>query len=477
VAQRVDRDRLKHKLAKVGVDGAVFFAVIARFWQLVSGPVTLVLLSRYFSPEERGYFYTFASVLALQTFFELSLHVVLINVSSHEWAGLRLETDGSIGGDAANRSRLASLLRAASCWYAVASVLFAIGVGTGGAFFLSGRALPPAAWLPQWIGLTVLTALLLAVLPLTSLLEGCDQLAIVNRYRLRQAVTGSVFVWALIVLGAGLWVSVAAAAVRLFWDLYLVAVRYRSFFSSLWSAPREQTLDWREQVWPMQWRLAVGGIFGWLSMYLITPVIFHYHGSAAAGRMGMTWTVLTSLQAAAFAWIETRRPRFGQMIARREFEKLDRLFFRVSAMSIGLLTVTSLAFCGVVAVLPQIEVRLVQLLADALLPAQPTLLLATAISLLQIARCANIYVRAHHREPFLVPGVVASLLIGGLVFVFGRQYGATGAAGGYLAVIAVFQVPVWLWIWQRFRTERADRRGRESNRESRVSFADEVESG
>lgn len=454
MTERVDRDWLKQKLAKVGVDGAVFFAVVARFWQLFSGPVTLVLLSRYFSAEERGYFYTFASVLALQTFFELSLHVVLVNVASHEWAGLRVEADGSVGGDVANQSRLASLLHAASRWYAVASVLFAVGVGTGGAFFLSDRGLPPADWLPQWIGLTVLTALLLATLPLTSLLEGCDQLPIVNRYRLRQAVTGSAIVWALIVLGAGLWVSVAAAAVRLYWDLHLVAVRYRNFFRSLWSAPREQELDWREKVWPMQWRLAVGGVFGWLSMYLITPVIFHYHGSAAAGRMGMTWTVLTSLQAAAFAWIETRRPRFGQMIARREFAELDRLFFRVSAMSVGLLMVASLAFCGVVAVLPQIKLRLVQLLVDALLPVQPTLLLAAAVSLLQIARCANIYVRAHHREPFLVPGVIASCLIGGLIFVLGRHYGATGAAAGYLGVIAVFQVPVWLWIWQRFRSER-----------------------
>lgn len=454
MTQRVDRDWLKRKLAKVGVDGAVFFAVVARIWQLLSGPVTLVLLSRYFSPEERGYFYTFASVLALQTFFELSLHVVLINVASHEWAGLRLEADGTIGGDAANLSRLASLLRVAGRWYGIASVLFAVGIGAGGAFFLSGRALPPADWLPQWIGLTVLTALLLAVLPLTSLLEGCDQLPIVNRYRLRQAVTGSLFVWTLIVLGAGLWVSVAAAAVRLFWELHLVAVRYRGFFRSLLAAAREQTLDWWGQVWPMQWRLAVGGIFGWLSMYLITPVIFHYHGSAAAGRMGMTWTVLTSLQAAAFAWIETRRPRFGQMIARREFDALDHLFLRVSAFSVGLLLVGSLAFCGVVALLPLVEIRLVQLLADALLPAQPTLLLALAVSLLQIARCANIYVRAHQREPFLVPGVISSVLIGALVFVFGRQYGAAGAAVGYLCVIAVFQVPVWLWIWQRFRLER-----------------------
>lgn len=454
MTERVDRDWLKQKLAKVGVDGAVFFAVVARFWQLLSGPVTLVLLSRYFSPEERGYFYTFASVLALQTFFELSLHVVLINVASHEWAGLRLEADGSISGDAANLSRLASLLRAASRWYGIASVLFAIGVGTGGAFFLSGRALPPADWLPQWIGLTVLTALLLAVLPLTSLLEGCDQLPVVNRYRLRQAVTGSVFVWALIVLGAGLWVSVVAAAVRLFWDLHLVAVRYRSFFRSLWSAAREQTLDWREQVWPMQWRLAVGGIFGWLSMYLITPVIFHYHGSAAAGRMGMTWTVLTSLQAASFAWIETRRPRFGQMIARREFAKLDRLFFRVSAISVGLLTGTSLLFTAALAILPRIEIRLVQLLVDAMLPVLPTLLLALAVSLFQVDRCVSIYIQAHQQWPFLVPGMIATTMIGGLVFVLGRDFGATGAAAGYLAVIALFKLPVWLWIWQRSRMER-----------------------
>ncbi|MFT5093873.1 MAG: hypothetical protein ACI93T_002703, partial [Porticoccaceae bacterium] len=54
------------QLDRIGVDAPVFFSVIARAWQLLTGPVTVTLMALFFTPEMRGYFYTFGSVLALQ---------------------------------------------------------------------------------------------------------------------------------------------------------------------------------------------------------------------------------------------------------------------------------------------------------------------------------------------------------------------------------------------------------------------------
>ena len=46
----------------------------------VAGIVTAVLIFINFSRQVQGYYYTFAAVIALQTFFELGLNVVVVNI-------------------------------------------------------------------------------------------------------------------------------------------------------------------------------------------------------------------------------------------------------------------------------------------------------------------------------------------------------------------------------------------------------------
>ena len=70
----------------MGVDRAVGFAVLARFWQLLTGPVTQLLIVFCFTDIQQGYYYAFMNLLAMQIFVELGLHVVIINVASHEWS-------------------------------------------------------------------------------------------------------------------------------------------------------------------------------------------------------------------------------------------------------------------------------------------------------------------------------------------------------------------------------------------------------
>ena len=59
-------------LNRLEMDRAVFYAVLARAWQLMAGPVTMVLIAWNFSPAVQGYYYTFWSMIALQMCFETS---------------------------------------------------------------------------------------------------------------------------------------------------------------------------------------------------------------------------------------------------------------------------------------------------------------------------------------------------------------------------------------------------------------------
>ncbi len=161
----------------------------------------------------------------------------------------------------------------------------------------------------------------------------------------------------------------------------------------------------------------------------------------------MTWTILTALQAASLAWIETRRPQFGSLIAARHYHELDRLFFRLTRLSILAMSTAACAFCIAVWWIGTREEALLVKLSARMLGLQATLLFSLAMVIYQFALCTNLYVRAHKKDPFLTAAIVSSLTIATLEVWLGRIMGGSGVALGYLLGISLVQVPLWTLIW------------------------------
>lgn len=435
-------------LNRMEIDRAVFFAVGQRVWQLSAGVVTVLLMTVFFTPQVQGYYYTFASLIALQTFFELGFSIVVVNVCSHEWAQLRME-GGRITGDASALSRLVSIGRLLFGWYGVASLLFVLLVGAAGALFLSQNAADEVAWQAPWFVLVIVSGALLWTLPFNAVLEGCNQVVAINFVRLAQAVTASLSVWIVMSAGGELWAAVAATTARLACDLFLLLIYYRAFFRPFWQPPTGAVVSWAREMWPMQWRLGVGAIFSYFAFFLLTPVMFHYHGPVLAGRMGMTWTVVTAIQAAALAWVHTRAPRFGMLIKQRDFDTLDRLFFRVSGFGFAAMLLGGSAFWCLVSFLTAGDYSVVERVLDP----SSTLLLLLGATVQWACVCLAYYVRAHKQEPFLLVSVVSNSAVGLAVWLLGARFGPTGAGAGLLGILLLFTLPAHVLLWQRVRND------------------------
>ncbi len=435
-------------LNRMEVDKAVFFSVLLRVWQLVAGLATALLMTIFFSPKVQGYYYTFASLVALQTFFELGFNLVVVNVCSHEWVKLRL-TKGVIVGDERARSRLISIGRLLWSWYAVAAVLFVLIVGFVGSAFIGEKRDPSIAWQQPWFALVLISGGLLAAVPWHAVLEGCNQVVPISIYRLVQAVVTSIAVWWTMAEGGELWTAVAASAARLLCDVAFLGGWYGRFFRNFLQRSAGESVAWRTEIWPLQWRIGILGVFAYFAFFLFTPVMFHYHGEEVAGQMGLTWTVVTAIQAAALAWVLTRGPRFGMLISAGEFDELDRIFFRLTAFAVAAYVGAASAFWLLLVGMNHFNVRL----AERLLPELPTaLFLAGALAQL-VAACQAIYLRAHKREPFLITGAVTCVLLGLGIWLCGRRFGPTGAAAVFLAVNALVTLPAHSWIMRLARRE------------------------
>src|SRR5215471_2909732 len=128
------RQWLRHVL---GVDRAVGFTVLARFWSSAAGLVTVALIARFLSPAEQGYYYTFGSLVALQIVFELGFSFVILQLASHERARLSISSDYDITGDSIAHARLASVLQKSVRWYSIGAVIVATTLIPSGFYFFS----------------------------------------------------------------------------------------------------------------------------------------------------------------------------------------------------------------------------------------------------------------------------------------------------------------------------------------------------
>jgi hypothetical protein len=407
----------------------------------------VLLIASFFTPALQGYHYTFANLLALQSFVELGLSQVIVQFASHEWSRLRLDHEGVLRGDAEALSRLSSLARYAVCWYAVAAVLFTVGVATAGIVFFAGAPHAGFSWRAPWLTLCLAESLVLALVPFWALLEGCNQVSQVYVYRLGQAVLSSLTVWLAIASGAQLWTASLATTVVLLWGVRFLWGRYGRFFGSLLVRHEGARICWKSEIWPQQWRLALSWMCGYFSFFLFTPVLFHYRGPVVAGQMGMTWSLISALSAISTTWVYAKVPRFGGLIARREYEALDRLAARLALVSVGVATAGAVALECLLVLLkvwyPRLAMRLLS-------PFEVGLFLLATV-LMQVPIVQSSYLRAHRREPMFGLSVFSGVLIGLLTVVLGRRYGAVGVGAAYLSVVALVNVPLASVVWARCR--------------------------
>jgi O-antigen/teichoic acid export membrane protein len=430
------------------VNQATFFSIAGKIWLLGSGVVTTLLIARFFTPDLQGYYYTFNAVLVLQVFAELGLTTVITSFASHEWSKIKLEQDGQVSGDADAISRLTSLSRFSFKWYLVTGTAMSLFLIIGGFIFFGTRP-TLTNWREPWIVLCIVTALNLFLMPVWALLEGCNQVLNIYKFRFVQYVSSSLATWLSIYCEAGLWVASITVASGLLAMTILVGHRYRVFLTTLFlRKPSGFRLSWREDILPMQWRIGISWIGGYFTFALFTPVLFYYHGPVVAGQMGMTWAFVNALMMLASAWTAPKAPSFGILIAQRKYVELDRIFGKLMLTVIGLTVAGAIGVWSLVFLLNYLS----HPLASRLLAPSTTSYLLFASILYSVGLPMSAYLRAHKKEPLMMLSIANGVFTAILVVILGKFYAASGVAVGYLIVTTIV-TPFVALIWYRRRAE------------------------
>lgn len=427
------------------IDRPVLYGILARMWGLMAGPITLFLIATHFTEKVQGYYYTFASLLALQSFVELGLGAVIINFASHERAHFNIGTRGIIVGNDMAIDRLRKLAHLALRWYGTGAIVLVAGLSVGGFLFFSRSGDQGVSWAAQWLALSLLTGLTLLLVPIWSLLEGCNEVAQLYRFRFLQGMLSHVTIWGAVFLGAGLWTGSIVSLVTLVFAFFFLLKNYWCFLKTLvFVKPGVKTIEWRQDILPMQWRIAVSWVSGYFVFALFNPVLFHYHGAEVAGRMGMTWSITGALWSIAAAWVHPRTARFGILIAQRRLEELEHLLWRTTKSVVGVASLGATVIWIIVYLLYALHYPF----SMRMLPPLPTALFLCATVVVVSAFPASTYLRAHKKEPLLLLSVASAILVGSSTWLLGKWYGPMGMAIGYLTINMVVVPLVWLTWYQ-----------------------------
>jgi len=434
-----------------GVDRAVAYTLMWRGWQILAGGLTILFIARFLTATQQGFYYTFNGILGLQVFFELGLSGVILQFASHERAKLTIGQKGQVDGDAIARCRLASILRTAVGWYAVAAcAMVAVVLPVGVWFFGRQASADSVSWLGPWAGIVLFSGLSLFLAPLLSFLQGLGMVSQVAAAHTLKAIAASLLLWVGLIAGFGLHASVlyvgATALVVLIWLLAKQRVMLRKIVADY--DPRT-TVNWRHEIWPFQWRIAISWLSGYFIWPVINPIVFGLEGPVVAGQMGMSMAVLAGVGTMAISWINTKAPAFGVLVARKDYRGLDRLFFRSLAQSLTVAAVLAGVAWAAICYLNHIDSSW----AVRVLPPLPFGILALAMGVNHVVFSEAIYLRAHKREPFLWPSVMLGASNVTCAYVLGKAYGVFGIICGYAILCLVIGLGLGTWIFVTKRRE------------------------
>lgn len=439
--------KFKGLLRKTGVDKTVLFGFLGQAWVYGSGVITAILIVAYFTPELQGYYYTFGSILQFQFFVEMGLGTVIVQFASHEWSKLNLNKSGQIVGDKDSLSRLISLAGLVLRWYLIAAVIIIFALSLGGYVFFKSSPTSSIPWVFPWVSLSFFTGVSIILVPIWSLLEGCNQVLNLYRFRFYQGVINSLVVWIAICLGTKLWVAAIPGVVMIVCAFIFLKGEYwpflRTLFLSKACGPR---ISWRFDILPMQWRIAISWMCGYIIFSLFVPVLFKYHGAVIAGQMGMSWNLLNVIGLAAVC-VAPKQPQFGILVAQKKYKELDYLFWKVTKMVITVTFLIAIAICILVWFLNFYGCSI----AKRILPLKHMLLFMLPKMIITLSVPFSYYMFAHKKNPLMVLTVINAILTICSTFILGKIYSVIGMGYGFL-VIQLSIVPFIFIIWYRCRT-------------------------
>lgn len=437
-----------------GINGPVYLTLLNRIIQGSAGLINLLLITKTLDKIEQGYYYTFSSILAVQIFFELGLSGILIQFFAHESTGLDFNVGINTSENNILKSRLSSLLRFSIKWYFyISSIFIFVIIFFGFKFFTKFSANNEyITWKTPWVLICISTVASLIISPLLAFFEGIGNIKEVAKIKFIQTVVQIVSLIIFFLSGLKLYSSPLSSIISFLVILIWILIpKNFSIFKTTWNYRGEYEINYWEEIFPLQWKIALSWISGYFIFQLFNPVLFATEGPVVAGQMGMSLGILNTILVFSLTWITTKVSTFSSLIAQNRIKELDNLFTQSFVQSTVANIFLLICFNFFVFFLQHYNITIFdKKISDRFLPIGALIMMSISIFLNHIIASLATYLRCHKKEPLLIQSIVMGILCTISLFVFSKTSGLFGVTFGYLiiTILATF------WTFYTFKTSK-----------------------
>jgi hypothetical protein len=397
---------------RLGLDRAIAASSATQMMRFITGPVTMLLIIRFLTPEEQGFFYSFAGVVGIQVFLEAGFAQSISQFSSKEFALLRFNRDGLLTGSPAALSRIRSIFHKANRYYTAMAAVLTLALAGGGYWFFSSKPDYGVPWMVPWFVVSVCAGIGFLLTPFWALLEGCNRVVEVAVYRFWATMIGFATSATFLALGFGIHVSLWTSVITILFPIIYLALRWPRLIRQILRPPGKDQVSWGKDIWGFQWRIASSWICRYFLESGISPLAMHLGGAVIAGQTGMTLQVLRLVAQIGNSWTVLKVPIWGSMISSgkwREFNSSWKLaakrnvIFRFTGITSIFIVIALLG-----TVWPAASQRFLPLLSTAGF--------AIGLVLYSFFLISSHYTRAMRIEPYTVLHIFVAISFIGLAF-------------------------------------------------------------
>jgi hypothetical protein len=432
--------RLKHFL---GIDRAIGVTSATQLMRFVTGPITMLLIIKYLTPTDQGFYYAFAGVAGIQVFLEAGFAVSIAQFTAKEFAGLRFTKSGFLTGRSENLSRLRSIYQKAFRYYSAMGVVLTFGIGIGGYVFFSSRPSEGVHWQIPWVVVAVCMGFQFLLTPFWAILEGCNRVADVATYYFWMTLIG----FTASALG---FVITQSLDVVIFTSVASLLTGYAYIFSK-WLKLRSQVIRpfrkhqqvaWFKDIWGFQWRIAIVWGAKYILFFSMAPIAMAVGTPELAGRVGITFQLAFFACSLASSFTNTKIPRWGAMISNNNCQSFYSEWLRFSKLHV----LASTTFMVVLLVVFSLATLLVPGISSRFLTLEAFAILAIAMVAHAFWLCFSHFFRSGRIEPYTGLTVIAAVTYLMLIYLWKHWPNALGIASAFFvtnAIAAFFAYFIW----------------------------------
>ena len=438
-------------LNTLGIDGSILYTSSARIIQAGGSIITLLLIAKFLSKEEQGFYYTFTSVLAIQIFFELGLSGILTQFVAHEMAHIKLENN-IFKGEQKYISRLASIIHFSAKWYFIFALLLIITLILGGGifFYKNTQGVEHIQWEVPWLMVSIFGGLNLLISPIMAILQGMHKVKEIAKLSFIQQIIVMIVSWISLILGAKLYL----VAINLMMNFFILLILYglSGYLKLLYNLLKYKVIEkinyWKE-IFPYQWKIALSWASGYFIFQALNPIVFSFYGAVVAGKLGMTITILNGILALVISWTSTKIPLWSSYIAKREYDELDKsVIYTIKKSTL----VAFLGISGAIILIGGLQYFNLNL-GNRFLPIELAFILLMTIPINNVINIWSASLRSFKKEPFLFVALMVGLFSITEVYITAKFFSLTILIVGYFLVFALVSLPLNLYVYNKKKKE------------------------